>query len=312
MEYNKLKILITGGAGFIGSNISNKLITLGCNVIVYDNLSRGNFSNLIKNPKLHLVKADINNYEKLIQKMKKCDYIFHQAALHLKGCEENPTKCITTNINGSFNVFKAAVKSNVKKIIIASSSSVYGSGYNKPAKEDDLPNSENNYAASKVAMEELCKSFYKKFNLNYTILRYLNVYGPGQHITSSYTNVINHFLIKILKNNQPIINGDGKNTLDLIYIDDIVRANIFALSTKSNNEILNIGTGKQIKIIDLLKKIQKITKTNLKPKFLKTNNNLIKHRTTSVYKAMKKLDFKPKYNLDQGLTLLIKWYKLNT
>ncbi len=308
MQLKNKKFFITGGAGFIGSTLTNTLIQKGAYVTVIDNLSRGKKSNLISHKNLKFVKGNICDIKLVHKCAKRCEYIFHLASMNLKKCEINHVKCFNTNINGSYNILEAARNNSVKKVIVSSSSSIYGESINRPFKESDLPSCENNYAVSKVAMEELCKVFYKKYSLHYTILRYLNVYGPGQHTTSSYTNVINNFIKNLINNKAPEVNGDGKNTLDLIYIDDVIKANFLAISQKANNEIFNIGSGHQTLVIDLLNKIQKLYNTNIKPKYKNKEIKLIKHRNVSTSKAKRVLGFKIDYDLNSGLKLLTNWY----
>jgi len=290
------KILITGGAGFIGSHIADALIEEGNKVIIIDNLSIGKEKNI--NPKAEFHKLDIRNFNQISPLFKGVDYVFHKAALRLWECEENPAEAIKTNIMGTFNVCRACVSAGVKKIIAASSASVYGEGIYFPIDENHPLNNYSFYGATKVANEQLFRAFWEKYGLNYIAFRYFNAYGSRMDSRL----VVMNFLDKIKKGERPIIFGDGSSTIDLIYIDDIVRTNILALKSETINEVFNICSGKETSLKELLETMLKITKSNIKPNYQSRDPRLIiKKSFGSFEKAKKMLGFEPAISLKQGL-----------
>ncbi len=298
------KILVTGGAGFIGSHLVDALIKRGAKVIVIDNLSIGREKNI--NPRAEFHKLDIRNFNQISPLFNEVDYVFHKAALRLWECEENPAEAIKTNIMGTFNVCQACVNAGVKKIIAASSASVYGEGVYFPIDENHPLNNYSFYGAAKVANEQLFRAFWRKYGLNYITFRYFNVYGPRMDSRL----VVMNFLNKIKKKERPIIFGNGLTTVDLIYINDVVKANILALKSKITNEVFNICTGKETSLKELLEIILKITKSNISPIYQPSDPRLIIKRSCGSFeKAKKMLGFKPKISLEQGLKKVIAWYK---
>lgn len=293
------KILVTGGAGFIGSHIVDALIEEGHKVVVIDNLSFGKEKNI--NPKSKFYKLDIRNFHEINSLFKGVDYVFHQAALRLLECEEEPREAVETNIMGSFNVYRACVNAGVKKIITASSAAVYGNGLYFPIDENHPFNNGSFYGATKAASEQLLRAFGEKYKLEYIILRYFNVYGPGMDARLAIMN----FLNKIRANQKPIIFGNGSATIDLIYVSDVIRANILALRSNLSNEVFNISSGKEISVKELLDIILEITGSKLKPTYRPAAQELSTRSFGSFKKAKKLLGFKPKISLKQGLKLLI-------
>lgn len=312
MNIKNKHFLITGGAGFIGSHIANELIRQKAYVTIYDDFSRGSINNLTKTKRLKIVKGTITDKKKLLKLTKGCDAIFHQAALHQKGCDVNSEKCINVNIKGSYIVFSAAIKNKIERVVVASSSSIYGQTTDKHTIETSPANPINFYGTSKAAMEQIAYSLQNNQYTSFTILRYLNVYGPKQHITSSYTNVINHFFKKIHNDEQPVIYGGRSSTLDLIYIDDVVAANIKALQKKAKNQTYNIGTGKQTSLHNLTIIINKVVGKHIKPIFKRSTEKIIKHRTVSVTKARTQLGFNYRTSITDGIKKTIAWYTNNS
>ncbi|MDD4467199.1 MAG: SDR family NAD(P)-dependent oxidoreductase, partial [Candidatus Pacebacteria bacterium] len=227
---NKIKnsrILVTGGAGLIGSHIVDALLEKEpAEIVVFDNFVRGKKENIklaLGSGKIKIVEGDIKDLSQIKKAMQGIDYVFHQAALWLLECEENPREAINVNIMGTFNVCEAAVENKIKKIIAASSSSVYGDGTYFPTDENHPFNNTLFYGATKIAEEQILRAFWKKYGLDYVAFRYLNVYGPRMDFRSAYIMVIMNFLNKIDKNEPPVIFGDGSATLDLVYVTDVAR-----------------------------------------------------------------------------------------
>ena len=312
-EIKNSKILVTGGAGFIGSHVVDALIKEEPReIIVFDNFSRGEKKNLksaLESGKVKIVEGDIKNPSQLREAMERVDYVFHEAALWLLECEQKPREAVETNIIGSFNVYEAAVNAGVKKVIAASSSSVYGDGLYFPTDENHPFNNNLFYGATKVADEQILRAFWKKYGLDYVVFRYLNVYGPRMDFRSAYIMVIMNFLNKIDRGEAPIIFGNGSATLDLVYVTDAAKANILALKSDVTNEVFNISGGKETNLKELLDIILKITNTNLQPVYQPRDQKLVSRRFGYSEKAKKMLGFEPEISLEEGLKRAIVWRK---
>lgn len=301
-------ILITGGLGFIGSHIANELIDTN-KLIILDNLSTGNIKNL-KNPShenLKIIKEDIRNTD-LNNLTSNIDYIFHLAAMACVPLSiEKPVECNDINLNATVKLLKAAADNNVKKIIFSSSSSVYGQNKNMPLKETENPMPMSPYASSKSGCELYLKSFYENYGLNYTSLRYFNVFGPGQDKNSQYAAVIPNFISAILEKRQPEIYGDGKQTRDFIFVKDVVRANINAAESDFNG-ILNIASGKKLSINQLYEIIKTTLNSELTPKYLPERPGDIKHSLADI-SDMEKINFKvDSNNFEEQIQETIEWF----
>lgn len=298
-----MKYLVTGGAGLVGSHIVDQLIERGDEVVVYDNLLRGKKENI--NPKARFVKGDIQYLGELLSAMEGVDGVFHQAALCLKDCEVDPYRAISNNIFGTLNVLEACRRQGVKKIVAASSSSVYGDGRYLPTDEQHPFDNYLFYGATKVANEQFYRAYHKKYNLDYVGFRYLNVYGPRMDSKGAYMMVIMHFLDALKRGERPVINGDGSATLDLVYVKDVARANLMAMDSKVTNECFNVASGKGTSLNELLSEMQKIMKTNVKPIYQERDETLVTHRLGCPKKAKKLLKFECTTTLEQGLKEII-------
>ncbi|MEM7817078.1 MAG: NAD-dependent epimerase/dehydratase family protein [Candidatus Aenigmatarchaeota archaeon] len=308
-----MKILVTGGCGFIGSHTIDLLIENGHEVIVIDKVLRK--ENL--NPKAKYIKLDITSKKlKSIVKKESPEVLLHLAAsINVRNSLENPLEYAKNNIIGIVNVLDSCISSNVKKIIFSSSVAVYGEPKYLPVDEkheiimpiEDPKNSLispiNPYAISKITSEFYIQMFNQIYGIDYVILRYANVYGPRQSLSSGA--VIPSFLQKLFSDQQPIIYGDGKQIRDFVYVEDVARANMLAINWKSG--IYNIGSGKETSIIDILQKIKAITKKNVKPIFSEQKNE-IKRIFVSIEKA-KKLGWKPRIDIDEGIKRTIEYFK---
>ena len=308
MKAESKKILVTGGAGFIGSHLVDELIKEGHKVVVIDNLASGKKENL--NPKIKFYKIDICNPKIFnIFKKEKPDFVFHFAA-HIEGREsiKNPISDAKVNILGSLNVLENCRKFNVKKIIFASSGGeIYGAAQQIPTPETYPPRPISPYGASKLAVEKYLDAYYQLFRLPYISLRYGNVYGSRQN-QNCEAGVVAIFTNKMLKNEQPFIHGDGKQTKDYIFIEDAVRATI--LSFKKNfNGILNIGTGKESSVLEIFYKIKELTGSEVKKKHLPLPLGGFKRGCLAVRKAKKELNWKPNYTLEEGIKKTVEWFK---
>jgi len=308
-----MRIVITGGAGFIGSNLATELSKeKESEVIIVDDLSTGRVSNLEKiNKNINLVRGSITDLQLLKGIFKDVDYVFHQAAIpSVPRSIKDPIASNNANVNGTLNVLVAAKDCNVKKVIYASSSSVYGDTPELPKREDMVPNPLSPYAVTKLLGEYYCKVFNEVYGLKTISLRYFNVYGPRQDPYSDYAAVIPRFINKVLENKPPVIYGDGEQTRDFTFVKDVVRANIQAMKSDANG-VYNIASGNRISINELANVIMKLMGRNLKPIHEAPREGDIRHSLGDISSAKKTLSYEPQYSLEEGLRRTIKWFRLS-
>lgn len=299
-----MRILITGGAGFIGSHIADFLISENHEVIILDNLSSGKIENV--NKKALFIKGSITQKRDIEKAIQDVDYVFHLAAMvSVPLSFEKKDLCFKINIQGTKNVLDAALKHKVKKVIFSSSAAVYGDNLNTPLKENEPYSSLSPYAESKIEGEKLCIEYNKK-GLVTCSLRYFNVYGTRQDPKSPYSGVISIFIDKAKENNEIIIFGDGSQTRDFIHVNDIVAANVFAMEKLDG--VYNVANGKEITIKDLAEKIIKISKSSSKIKYEKERFGDIKKSLADITK-IKKQGFTPIVEIDDGLKELLRGWK---
>ena len=311
-------IAVTGGAGFIGSSLCDYLLKQEKKVICLDNLTTGSKNNIkscLRHPNFKFFKCDIRDRNKLekIFRQEKIDIIYHYAAVvGVKRTLENPSEVLDVNINGTVNVLEVALKCDCQKVINISSSEVYGDPIDLPEKETSPLNAELPYAISKLKSEKHAQIYNEKYDLNTTSLRLFNVYGPRQNY-SPYGFVVGIFINQILNNKSPTIFGDGLQTRDFTYLEDnIIPTVIAGESDAANGEVLNIAAGKQVTILKLAELILELCdRKNLNPVFKPPLEFEIKHRFADISKMKNILEYKPKYELSEGLELTIDWYKKN-
>ena len=302
-------ILITGGAGFIGSHIANELMDDN-DITIIDNLSTGNIKNL-KTPEhenLNFIKGDICNFN-LDDLTSNIDYIFHLAAMaSVPLSVERPVECNEINLNATVKLLKSATNNDVKKIVFSSSSAVYGENKNMPLKESEPPMPTSPYAASKASCELYLKSFYESHGLNYTALRYFNIFGPKQDRNSQYAAVIPNFISSLLEGKQAEIYGDGEQTRDFVYVGDVVNANIAACESDYNG-IINVASGKKLSINRLYEIIKATLCSDLEPKYLPERPGDIKHSLADI-SNMEKINLQiDSNNFESQLIETINWFK---
>ena len=305
------EILVTGGAGFIGSHIVDRLLDEGFKVRVLDNLSTGEKKNLAQhqnNKSFQFIEGDIRNFDLVKNTVKGVDAVFHEAALvSVTRSVENPLLSNEINVTGTVNLLKACVDAHVKRFVYASSCAVYGDTETLPNHENLAPKPLSPYAVEKLAAEKYAKVFHNVYGLETVSLRYFNVYGPRQKY-GPYSGVISIFINRLLENKPPIICGDGEQTRDFINVKDVVEANMLALSKrKAVGEVFNISTGEATTINKLTETIQKIMgKTSLKPVHAEPRPGDIKHSYGDITKARRNLEYEPKVQLEKGLSELVK------
>jgi UDP-glucose 4-epimerase len=317
MKIENSKVLVIGGAGFIGSFVVRELLKHRvAEVVIYDNFARGkseNIADLLEDKRCRMYEhgGDIRDLDLLNDAMKGMDYVFHLAAMWLLHCKDFPRTAFKVNIEGTFNVLEACVNNNIKKLVYSSSASVYGDAVEVPMTENHPYNNKNFYGATKISGEAMCTAFNDRYGLPVIGLRYMNVYGPGQDQTAVYTGVVPIMLNKIDANESPVINGDGSQAYDFVYVEDVARCNVAAITSDTNFGFYNVGTGVQTSIRELCDTILRLKKSDLKVTYKPYSENdaraLVKNRIGSPVKAKNDLGFEYTYDLDTGLKKLINW-----
>ena len=317
MKIKDSKILVIGGAGFIGSFVVSELLKHHVKeVVIYDNFARGNKEYLkeqLKDERCSVFPfgGDIREIDILDTAIQGKDYVISLAAMWLLHCKDYPRTAFDVNIAGTFNVFEACVKHNVKKLIWSSSASVYGDAVELPMTEKHPFNNKNFYGASKIAGEAMATAFNDRYGLKIIGLRYMNVYGPHQDQTAAYTGVVPIMLNKIEANEAPSINGDGSQAYDFVYVEDVARSNVQALLSDQDFGMYNVGTEVQTTINELCELILELKNSDLKVQYNPYSEDdaraMVKNRIGSKVKAEQDLGFKYKYELKEGLEKLIQW-----
>ena len=317
MNIKNSKILVIGGAGFIGSFVVAELLKEDvAEVVIYDNFARGERSYLteqLKDSRCNIfpIGGDIRDLDILDAAVKGKDYVICLAAMWLLHCKDYPRTAFEVNIAGTFNVLEACVKNNIKKLIWSSSASVYGDAVELPMTENHPFLNKNFYGASKIAGEAMATAFNDRYGLPIVGLRYMNVFGPHQDQTAAYTGVVPIMLNKIEANEAPVINGDGSQAYDFIYVEDVARCNVDALKSDVNFGMYNVGTEIQTSIKELCDLILELKQSDLKviykPYSADDARALVQNRIGSRVKAEQELNFLYKYSLREGLLKLIDW-----
>ncbi len=298
------RVVVTGGAGFIGSNLAEELAGRGYQVIILDNLATGRMSNvesLLAGGRVEFIKGSITNLSILRKVFTGAEYVFHQAAIpSVPRSIKNPKATHNANITGTFNVLLAARDTGIKKVVYASSSSVYGDTPTLPKTEDMIPRPLSPYAVTKLNGEYYCKVFKDIYGLNTVSLRYFNVYGPRQDPNSPYAAVIPIFIARALAGKPPVIYGDGEQSRDFTFVKDIAAANILAAESKATG-VFNIGGGSRVTINELARLIIKLVgKDNIVPVYQAPRAGDIVHSLADISRA-KAFGYAPKYSLEEGL-----------
>ncbi|MFB6346330.1 MAG: NAD-dependent epimerase/dehydratase family protein [bacterium] len=312
MKLKDKAICVIGGAGLIGSHITEKLVDEPIKkVIVFDNFTRGTYKNLdsvLEHPKLDIVEGSIEHTDVLNDVLKDVDGVFHLAAMWLKHCHEYPRAAFDVNIRGTFNVMEACVKQDVKRLVYSSSASVYGDAVETPMTEEHPYNNRTFYGATKISGEHMLRSFNERFGLNYVGLRYMNVYGPRQDYKGTYTAVMMKILDRLDQEKPPIVFGDGSQSYDFIYVEDIARANIQAMKGETTDEFYNVGRGVETTIKELAELILDITDSSLDIEYREDEGEtFVTKRVGSTGKARTDLNFEATTELKQGMKQLIEW-----
>jgi len=306
--------LVTGGAGFIGSTIAGQLVKAGASEVrIIDNFVRGsrnNLASLCKSAKIKVIDGDIRDDALVDCATAGVNYVFHQAALRITRCAEAPREAVEVLIQGTVNVLEAAVRRGTKRVIAASSASVYGDPNYLPIDESHPFNNRTMYGAGKIAMEQMLRAYLTTSGLSYNALRYFNVYGPRMDLVGVYTEVLIRWLDAIEENRSPVIFGDGAQSMDFIFIEDVARANLLAADADVQDEVFNVGTGIQTTLLELCRILLRLTGSSLQPEFRAPRAVAnVRMRRAATEKAERLLGFKAEIALEEGLTRLIRWRK---
>jgi Nucleoside-diphosphate-sugar epimerases len=314
------RVVVTGGAGLIGSHIVDLLVQgqkqghYG-EIVVLDNFVRGRIDNLAAaraEGEVTIVQGDIRDRELLDQVMQNSDLVFHQAAIRITQCAEEPRLAFDVLGEGSFNVFEAAVKAGVKKVVAASSASVLGLAEQFPTDESHHPyNNRTLYGALKAFNEGLLRSFNDMYGLNYVALRYFNVYGPRMDIYGAYTEVLIRWMDRIIEGKPPLIFGDGKQTMDFVFVEDIARANLLAAESDVSDEVFNVASGVETSLNDLAYALMRVMGCEgMQPEYGPERKvNPVSRRLADTRKAKQMLGFEAQVDLEEGLRRLVQWWQ---
>ncbi|MCQ9207550.1 MAG: NAD-dependent epimerase/dehydratase family protein [Omnitrophica bacterium] len=310
----KRKFLVTGGAGFIGSNIVETLVRMGEGVVVLDNLSEGKLENLSSvMEKITFMKGDIRSEKDLDRALRGVHFVLHQAALRsVPKSMEMPLEYNDVNVNGTLKLLVKAKEHRIKRLVYASSSSVYGETRKFPEKEKDLPNPISPYAATKLIGEYYCRLFSRSFGLETVSLRYFNVFGPKQSLDNQYAVVIPKFITCILDNKNPPIHSDGLQKRDFTFIDNVVQANVAAATARGvSGEVINVACGRANTLLDIVKEVNSILGKNIKPVHEPERAGDVKKTLADVTKLKKKLGLSKFIQFEDGLKRTVRWFEGN-
>ena len=309
--------LVTGGAGFIGSNLCEAILSMGHRVRVLDNLATRYEKNIAvfrDNPKFEFVEGDIRDFAVCDRVCRGVDYVLHHAAaVSVPESIEKPVEYTMTNIMGTVNMMEAAAKNGVKKFVYASSSAVYGDDETMPKREEVLGNRLSTYAVTKYAAEEYAYQYTLHYGLDCYGMRYFNVYGCRQDPNGAYAAVIPKFIECLLRDEPPTINGDGEQSRDFVYVEDVVQANLLACVAphEAAGEAYNVASGKRSSLNEMYAVLSELLGKDLKPVFAPERKGDIRHSGADISKIKKKLGYAPEYDFEKGIKEAIQWYKEN-
>ena len=308
-----MKYLVTGGAGFIGSNVVDALVAAGDKVTVYDDFSTGSRKNVQDwNPKdVKVIEGDVRDAKALARAAKGCDYLLHFAAIPgVVRSVEDPETTLSVNVLGTMNALLAAREAKVKRLLFASGAAVYGESPVLPKEENMLPTPFSPYGASQLAGEDLARVFYTTYRLETVCLRFFNLYGPRQDPMDEYGGVIARFVHFLLSGKVPVVYGDGKQSRDFTYVSDAVDAvRLACTAPKAEGEVFNIGTGNRVTVSGLLNILGALLEREVTPSYADPRPADIRHSLAEVTKAQEVLGYRPRVSIQQGLIKTLAWYR---
>jgi UDP-glucose 4-epimerase len=309
------RALITGGGGAVGSNIADQLVRAGVReVVVLDNFVRGRRENLawaLANGPVRLVEGDIRDRELVHELTRDIDVVFHQAALRITQCAAEPRVALEVMVDGTYNVIEAALEAGVRRIVAASSASVYGLAEAFPTTELHHPYANDTlYGAAKTFNEGLLRSFYAMHDLDYVALRYFNVYGPRMDIHGVYTEVLVRWMERIEAGGSPLILGDGSQTMDFVHIEDVARSNLLAATIDANDVVFNVASGTETSLLELAHLLIEVMGSNVSVEYGPERSvNKVPRRLADTSSARELLGFEAQIGLEDGLRRLVDWWR---
>ena len=316
MDISGARILVTGGCGLIGSTTIDLLLQDHApeRIVILDNLNRGSLANVqhaLADKRVTLVRGDIRDTDVTRRVTQGMDFVIHMATLRITACAADPREALGVMCDGSFNVLEAAQAAGVRKVVTASSASIYGLAEQFPTKEEHHPyNNRTWYGASKIMLEGLLRSFNDMYGLPYVALRYFNVYGPRMDIHGKYTEVLIRWMERISSGQPPLILGDGKTTMDFVYIEDVAASNILALKSAVTDDVFNVARGEETSLNELACALLRVMRSNLTPEYGPERKvNPVSRRLADVSKAERLLGFRAQVGLEEGLGRLVDWWQ---
>ena len=309
------RILVTGGAGTIGSHLVDQLLDAGAGeIIVLDNFVRGRRQNLagaMARGGIRMVDGDIRDRALVARLMRGIDVVFHQAAIRITQCAEEPRLAVEVLVDGTLNVVEAAAREGVRKVVAASSASVYGLAEDFPTVEDHHPYANDTlYGAAKTFNEGLLRSYHAMTGIDYVALRYFNVYGARMDVHGLYTEVLVRWIERIAEGKPPLIFGDGAQTMDFVYVEDIARANILAATAKVTDDVFNVASGVETSLAELAAKLLTVMGSKLSVEFGPERAvNKVSRRLADTSRAREQLGFEAEVSLEEGLSRLVDWWQ---
>ncbi len=309
-----MKALVTGGAGFIGSHIAERLVNTGWSVVILDDLSSGNLANLDHIADgLEIIIGDVRDTGPVKKSVTGVDVVFHEAAIpSVPKSIDDPVENVSVNTVGTVNVLSEAVKANVKRFVYAASASAYGEISSEKAHEELLPKPQSPYAAAKLASEYCLSAFSQCYGIETVGIRYFNVFGERQDPHSEYAGVIAKFISQMLAGKTPTIFGDGKTSRDFTYVANVVDGNMLAASLPAEDvsgEVMNVACGGSVDLNDLVSSINRILGSQLTPQYAPERVGDIKHSCADISKAVTKLGYKPQVGFEEGMARTINWFR---
>jgi len=317
MNIDGSKILVTGGCGLVGSTTIDLLLRDHApeRIVILDNLNRGTLDNVedaLKDKRVTLIRGDIRDVDTVRKATAGMDAVIHMATLRITACAAEPREALGVMCDGTFNVVEAAQQAGVKKVVAASSASIYGLADTFPTPESHHPyNNRTWYGASKIMLEGLLRSYNDMHGLPYVALRYFNVYGPRMDIHGKYTEVLIRWMERIESGQPPLVLGDGKTTMDFVYIEDVARSNILGLTSSVEDDVFNIASGTETSLNDLAAALLKVMGSELEPEYGPERKvNPVSRRLADTTHAERRLGFRAEVGLEEGLRRLVEWWRL--
>lgn len=311
IDFDGKRVLVTGGAGFVGSNLVERAVRAGGRVTVLDDLFTGSLANIDADVKYDFVEGSVEDQDLVTKLVKEADYVAHMAARNIIVSTRNPRSDYAVNIGGTLNILMAIREHPVERMVYTSSASVYGNPHILPILEDERPHTFSPYSVSKLAGENYCNAFYETYDVPVSAVRYSNVYGPKQDPANPYCGVISKFIEAIDNGERPKLHGDGRQTRDFTYVGDAVDATLTALlSPRSEGMVFNIGTGIETTIADLIPILAGLMGKNSKPEFIDRRDiDNIRRRVLSIERIRTRLRWQPQIGLEEGLRRTVAWFE---